>query len=90
MVIKHSFNFLFIFVKRWYELRSSAEQFYGIPINESPCRRTNKGRKYQPMAFDQIDLKKAVALSTHHYVPDGSPDRLIPIGNTGYVSDVYF
>ena len=41
------------------------------------------------MAFDEADVNNAVELSTHNYVLDGSPDRLNPIGNTGYISDSY-
>ena len=60
-------------------------------MNNQPCQSKigRKGRKYQPMAFDEADVNNAVELSTHNYVLDGSPDRLNPIGNTGYISDSY-
>ena len=68
--------------KRWFELRLAAEAFYGIPPNLRPC--PNRHGSYRLMELD-----RAVLPQFPNYRPDDSPDRLDPIGNTGYVFPRY-
>lgn len=68
--------------KKWFELRKGAEKFYSIPVNENPCPKG--GHK----AYQLMDISCAVPPKVDFLVPDESPDRLLPIGNSGYDKDV--
>jgi len=70
--------------RKWFELRKGAEMFYGIPVNENPCPKG--GHK----AYQLMDISRAITPKVEFLVPDNSPDRLLPIGNSGYSTNISF
>lgn len=71
------------FHQRWFELRLNAEKYFGIPQNHDPCTTSGK-RKYFPMKI----LDSSFVIKDKYFIKDDSPDRLEPIGNSGYVLDI--
>ena len=65
--------------EQWFILRKEAEIFYKLPVITDPCI----SGKYSKMQLNKAKVPKSV------FVSDNSPDRLRPIGETGYNSDRY-
>ena len=57
-------------------MRKKAEEFFQIPVNSNPCPGVGP-RYYRPMTTQE-------AKPHSFFKADDSPDRLPPIGNTGF------
>lgn len=64
--------------RRWYELRASAEAYYGLKVNRNPCPRTG------PQNYMTMQLDKAIVPPNGNFIRDDSPDILEPTGNSGF------
>jgi hypothetical protein len=64
----------------WFRLREAAESFYGLqPINR-PCP-GGGSKHYVPMDLGNAQIQWHI---DGHFIPDESPDILLPIGDSGY------
>ena len=69
---------------RWFEIRKSAEAFYGIPVNNNLCLKG--GRKfYKPM---ELTIATFPTNQTN-FIFDDSPDLLKPPPESRYITEDY-
>lgn len=73
--------------REWFRLRYEAEKFYSLPPVEKACP------KGGPKFYIPMDLSNAVVPTQNDiegaFVPDVSPDLLLPAGNSGFIHNDY-